>query len=213
MIRGQLPSSECVREAPCKSQCTAKRARYQDTGELWDCRLGARPRFSADSPPTETTHPFRARSGGGWRATSRAAARRAAPSSSRTDRCRSAAPVCRALAARRCALLVVARAGRRSRRPAPRAAGAGTISASTSVGQHIQQAVGVGRDDRLPHRQRFERRQRRAFPQRRKHHEVERGQRRGDVALEPEEAPGGRRGRARAACASSSPCSSPSPTM
>ena len=51
----------------------------------WDVRV-----VSADSPPTETTNPLRARSGAGWRVTSRAAARRAAPSSSRTDRCRSA---------------------------------------------------------------------------------------------------------------------------
>jgi cytochrome P450 len=34
-----------------------------------------------------------------------------------------------------------------------------------AVGQHVEQAVGVGRDDRLPHRQSLERGQRRAFPQ------------------------------------------------
>ena len=41
------------------------------------------------------------------------------------------------------------------------------------VGEHVDEAVGVGRDDRLPHRQRFEHRQRRALPERRKHAEVE----------------------------------------
>ena len=52
------------------------------------------------------------------------------------------------------------------------------------VRQDVEQPVGVGRDDRLPHRQRFEGGDRRPFPERRKDAQVERRQRAGDVAAE-----------------------------
>ena len=138
------------------------------------------------------------------RARSRAAARRAAPSFGRTRRCRNAAPVLRASAASAGGQLRAARSactialGQRRRRSR-----LGTISASCRSVSTSQQAVGVGRDDRLPHRQRLEHGQRRAFPQRREHHEVERRQRRGDVARKPANTNRSPRPSARA-CASSS---------
>ena len=47
-----------------------------------------------------------------------------------------------------------------------------------SVGEDVEQAVRVGGDNRLPHRQRFESGDRRPFPQGRKHAQVERRERR-----------------------------------
>ena len=56
-----------------------------------------------------------------------------------------------------------------------------------AVGENIQQAVGIGGNDRLARGQRFERRQRRSFPERREHAQVERAEHRGDVARESDE--------------------------
>ena len=50
--------------------------------------------------------------------------------------------------------------------------------------EDVEQPVGVGGDDRLPHRERLEAGERRPFPERRKHAEVERRQRRRHVAPE-----------------------------
>ena len=56
-----------------------------------------------------------------------------------------------------------------------------------AIAEDFAQPVGVGRHDRLAHRQRLERRQWRALPERREHHQVERGQDACHVALEAEE--------------------------
>ena len=60
--------------------------------------------------------------------------------------------------------------------------GLGDHQGVAAIGQHIQQAVGIGRDNGLPHRQRLKHGERRAFPQRGKHHDVEGRERGRDVA-------------------------------
>ena len=52
------------------------------------------------------------------------------------------------------------------------------------VGEDVDQTIGVGRDDRFAGRQGFERRQRRAFPERRKYGQIECRERASGVALE-----------------------------
>ena len=119
----------------------------------------------------------------------------------------------RARATERAAQLRVVDQLDRPRAPAPPASRLGTISASCPIGEDVEQAVGIGRDDRLARRQRFERGQRRAFPERRKHDDVERRQHRGDVALEADEHQSIAEIE-RGACAFElACCSSPSPMM
>ena len=138
--------------------------------------------------------------------------RRAAPSCARTRRCRTA---CRSRPPRRrgarasCGLV-----DHRGSRPSAsaRASRLGTMMRVAVVGQHVEQAVGVGRDDRLPHRQRLEHGQRRALPQRR---ERRSGRRPTPRARRPSRTRRRRSGRpspSARACASSGSSSGPSPT-
>ena len=167
------------------------------------------PRLARQEPEVRAA----ARPRAGSRATSRAASRTAAPSCARTRRCRSARRSLRAPAASVGGQVRLLDQLARPPAPAPPASRLGTTSASWPIGQDVEQAVGIGRDDRLARRQRLERRQRRAFPERRKHDDVERRQhlrrRRAGSRRRRSRSP---RPRARA-CASSSACSSPSPTM
>ena len=80
-----------------------------------------------------------------------------------------------------------------------------------TVGQDVEQPVGVGRDNRLPHRERFEAGERRPFPERRKHAEVERRQRAGTSRRKPAKTNRSPSPSA-AACAWRSGSSGPSPT-
>ena len=118
------------------------------------------------------------------RATRGAAGRRAAPSCARTRRCRTAGRVTRAAAPRRArssGLVHQPHDGARQR------VGVALRHDDARRGrrvEHVEQAVGVGRHDRLPHRQRLEHRQRRALPERRKHADVERRDDARDVARE-----------------------------
>ena len=52
-----------------------------------------------------------------------------------------------------------------SRRPAPARCAWARSSRRCSLRQHVDESVGIGRHDRLAHRQRFEHRQRRALPE------------------------------------------------
>ncbi len=96
------------------------------------------------------------------------------------------------------------RARARCRPPAPSRRAFGTITASRSCREHVEQSVRVGRHDGLPHRERLEDGQRRALPQRREHAEVERGEHARDVAREAARTRSDRPVRARRACASRS---------
>ena len=198
-MSGSVTAAHSIRPRRRRGSCPSARVRGHD---------------AALRPPAveERQVGLRARPCGASRARSGGAARRAAPSCARTRRCRSRG---RPRARPRRLGVALARGWSISVDDRPRQRAGVALRHDQRVApsvEDVEQAVGVGRDDRLAHRQRLEHRQRRALPERRKHAEVER---RDDA----------RRRRARSrrstnrsprpsacACASSASRSGPSPT-
>ena len=83
--------------------------------------------------------------------------------------------------------------------------------ASLAVGQDVEQSVGIGRDDRLAHRQRFEGSDWRSLPERWEDAEVEGGKSPRDIAMKTAEDKSIAESKP-AACAWRSWSSGPSPT-